>query len=389
MTIYRRDSKRYININPIQRGGILTEDALKTLIEFADGYSICDYCVKGRLHIIDKPPIKSFHEEVAKWLNMDEVRTTPGNRIGQKMVFKALAKKDAFVVLDSNAHYTSYLAIESAGMNVKEVPHTGYPEFKVEEDLFAYKIEEVKKETGELPVAVFGTHVDSYYGNLLDIRKIGKIAKEYDVPFILNCAYTMGIMPLDGKEIGADFLIGSGHKSMAASAPIGILATTDYWKDVVFKKSKIQGDWSGRAFPEKEIEEAGCPVGGAPLMTLMASFPTVQERVKYFDEEVRKANYFVDKIELIGRDTMQLGEKPKHHTLIHFEIPDFYWVSLKHKQRGFFVYKSLKKHGIFGVQLGRSKDFKVNTYSLSENELEQVIGAFFSIAKENDIPVYE
>lgn len=387
MAIISREAKNAININPIQRGGILTEDARKTLIEFGDGYSVCDFCLKGQLHEIKKPNICGFHEDLAKWLNVSEVRITPGNRIAQRIVFNVLKEENGIVVLDSNAHYTTYLAIEGNNLKVKEVPHNGYPEYKIDEEMYANKIESAKKE-GNV-IGIFATHVDSYYGNLLNVKKISKIAKEYDIPFILNCAYTMGIMPLNAKELEADVLIGSGHKSMASSAPIGILAVNEIFAEKLFKKSSIQGDLSGRAFPEKEIEMLGCTVMGAPLMTLIASFPHVKERVKNFDKEVENANYFVEKIEKIGKDTMQLGIKPKKHTLIHFEVLDFHWCSSKHKNRGFFVYEALKKRNIYGTQPGKSKDIKVNTFGLKKEEIEYVINAFYEIAKENGIEVEE
>jgi len=53
------------------------------------------------------------------------------------------------------------------------------------------------------------------------------LAKEYGIPFLYNGAFTVGVMPVDGKNIGADFIVGSGHKSMASVAPSGVLATTD------------------------------------------------------------------------------------------------------------------------------------------------------------------
>ena len=56
-----------------------------------------------------------------------------------------------------------------------------------------------------------------------DAEKIASICHEYDVPLLLNGAYAVGRMPVSAKEIGADFIVGSGHKSMAASGPVGVL----------------------------------------------------------------------------------------------------------------------------------------------------------------------
>jgi len=55
-----------LNLNPLQRGGVLTADAREALYEFSDGYSICDYC-EGRLDQIKKPDINRFLDDLAEY----------------------------------------------------------------------------------------------------------------------------------------------------------------------------------------------------------------------------------------------------------------------------------------------------------------------------------
>ena len=45
----KRETKDFINIDPLQTGGKLTDDAKRMLLEWGDGYSICDFC-QGNLH---------------------------------------------------------------------------------------------------------------------------------------------------------------------------------------------------------------------------------------------------------------------------------------------------------------------------------------------------
>ena len=40
-----------INIDPLQRGGILTPEARAALVEWGDGYSVCDFCAGMLDHI--------------------------------------------------------------------------------------------------------------------------------------------------------------------------------------------------------------------------------------------------------------------------------------------------------------------------------------------------
>lgn len=383
----RRVSRDWINIHPIQRGGILPPESREALISFADGYSTCDYCLEGRVDLVRNPPILDFASDVAKFLNMDEARFTPGARGAKQAVFRAITEPGDTIVLDSLAHYTSYIAAEINNLNIVEVPHTGYPEFKIKVDEYALKIEEVKSETGKLPALILLTHVDYRYGNLTDAEKVGKIARDYGVPYVLNAAYTAGVMPVDGKKLKVDFLISSGHKSWASSGPIGILATSYEYADKTFRTSMVKGQWSGRAFTKKEVHLYGCPpVFGTPIITLMASFPHVVERVKHWDEEVEKVRWLVKELERI-KDFHQLGERPRRHTLLSLETPSFHKVSKKHERRGFFLHEELKKLKISGIHAGMTKQIKLNTYGLGREELQKVADAFHGIARTYGVEV--
>jgi Sep-tRNA:Cys-tRNA synthetase len=370
-----------INLHPIQRGGILSKEAREALLEFGDGYSTCDWCPPkfARLDKIEKPPIREFYEDLAEFLGMNTARVVTRCREAMFIAFKMLGSPGDYVVVDSLAHYSTYLAAEFAGLRVKEVPHSGYPRFEVLMEMYRDKIEEVKKETGRLPAAVLITHVDYLYGNLNDATVVSKIAHEYGVPVVLNAAYTAGVMPVDGGGLGVDVIVSSGHKSWAASAPTGIIALTEEMARRILKTSSITGDWSGRSFRVKELPLLGCTVMGAPLITLMASFPYVVERVKRWGEELEKVQYFVKEIERI-EGTRILGVKPKKHTLIHVESIGLHKVSEKHHRRGFYLYDELKKRGIVGIQPGLSKHFKLNMYGLSWDEVKNVVNAFHDIA---------
>lgn len=377
----------WINIHPIQRGGILPPESRKALLLFGDGYSTCDLCIEGRVDLVTTPPILDFASDVAKFLNMDEVRFTPGARGAKQAVFRSTAEPGDTIVIDSLAHYTTYIAAEVNGLKIVEVPHGGYPEFRMKTGDYAAKIEEVKRETGALPAAVLLTHVDYRYGNLTDAAEVGKIAKEYGVPYVLNAAYTAGVMPVDGRKLGVDFLICSGHKSWASSGPIGILATTYEFSSKVFRASSIKGPWSGRAFTKKDVYLFGCPpVFGAPIATLMASFPHVVERVKRWDKEVENVRWLVKELERI-KDFHQLGERPRQHTLVTFETPSFHKVAKKHPRKGFFLHEELKKRKIAGIHAGMTKMMKLNSYGLTKEQLQKVVDAFHEIARGNGIEV--
>lgn len=382
----RQVDELFINIDPIQAAGRLTGDAMKAVIAYGDGYSVCDNCRKpNRLDYITKPPIAEFHKDVAKWLNMDAVRTMPGARRGFQAVAQTYVNKGDPVLLTSLSHYTEFMAVEGAGGVAREIPAT--EQKLVTPDAAAEKIEAVKKEFGRAPVLAFIDHIDYQYGNMHDVAGIAKVAHQYDIPVVYNGAYTVGVLPVDGKALGVDFVVGSGHKSMAAPAPSGVLAATAEREKEVFRTTGIIGDVTNRKFGIKEPELLGCTLMGVTLVGMMASFPFVKERTKHFDRELKNHQAVMDAL-LSIEGTKCLSEYPRKHTMTRVDtIASFDKVAETHKKRGYYLQSALEERGITGVIPGATKVWKFNTYGTTTRQAEHLARAFVEIAQENGLSV--
>ncbi|MDD3421767.1 MAG: O-phospho-L-seryl-tRNA:Cys-tRNA synthase, partial [Methanocellales archaeon] len=82
-----------INIDPLQTGGILTPEARSALLQWGDGYSICDFC-PGTLNEIRPPPIHDFiYGALPEFLGTDHARVTNGAREAKFMVMHAITDK--------------------------------------------------------------------------------------------------------------------------------------------------------------------------------------------------------------------------------------------------------------------------------------------------------
>lgn len=359
----KRPQKDMINIMPLQTGSILTAAARRAVVEFADGYSVCDFC-QGRLGDIANPPVRQFVQELLpEFLGCDVAALTYGARDGIFMVMHALCKPGDVIVVDRNRHYSTAVAAERAGAVLVDVPHSGPPAYILDVEAYAGVIREHN------PALALVTYPDGKYGNVPDAARIGEIAASAGVPFLVNGAYAVGRMPVRMSELNADFIAGSGHKSMASAGPSGVLGMKEKWRDVVLRIS--------RESKKKEVECLGCTLRGVPLATLMASFPEVRERVTHWDEQVAKAQRFSARMEELG--FQQLGEKPHRHDLMTFVTERFYEISHTVRERGFFLYKELKDRGIWGIQPGQTRTLKISTYAASEAELDVVLAAFKDI----------
>jgi len=170
-------------------------------------------------------------------------------------------------------------------------------------------------------------------------------------------------------ELHADFIIGSGHKSMAAAGPSGVLGMKAKWQDIVLRRSP--------AHKSKEVECLGCTLRGVTLATLLASFPAVVERVKHWDEQVAKAQWFSAAMEELG--FRQLGEKPHRHDLMVFETQALFDISQRVRERGYYLYKEMESRGIWGIKPGQTKALELSTFAATREQLEQVVEAFKAV----------
>lgn len=86
--------------------------------------------------------------------------------------------------------------------------------------------------------AIVCTHGSNLTGNLLDIRKIGDIAKCHGLLFIVDASQTAGVFPINMKDMHIDALCITGHKSLMAPQGIGALLIRD---NLEIKPLKVGG----------------------------------------------------------------------------------------------------------------------------------------------------
>ena len=62
--------------------------------------------------------------------------------------------------------------------------------------------------------AIICTHASNLTGNMLDIAKIGEVAREHQILFCVDASQTAGFVPIDVQEMKIDILCFTGHKSL-------------------------------------------------------------------------------------------------------------------------------------------------------------------------------
>ncbi len=119
----------------------------------------------------------------------------------------------------------------------------------------------------------------------------------------------------------------------------------------------------------------------------MASFPAVQERVKHWNEEIKKINYFAEEFLRIDGNKI-LSEMPRKHCLTKVDTTgSFNKIAQTHKRRGFFFSDELKAKRIVGEFVGATRAWKLNTYGLTWDQVKYLAEALQDIARKYGIDV--
>lgn len=67
------------------------------------------------------------------------------------------------------------------------------------------------------------THASNVFGISLPIRRLGKLAREHGLLFVVDGAQSAGVLPLDMQEDRIDFLCLAGHKALYGPMGTGLL----------------------------------------------------------------------------------------------------------------------------------------------------------------------
>lgn len=70
--------------------------------------------------------------------------------------------------------------------------------------------------------AVF-THVSNVFGYVLPVERIAALCRKYHIPFIIDAAQSAGTIPINFKDLGADYIAMPGHKGLLGPQGIGVL----------------------------------------------------------------------------------------------------------------------------------------------------------------------
>ena len=99
--------------------------------------------------------------------------------------------------------------------------------------------------------AIISTAGSNLTGNLVDIRRVGKIAKKHGLIFVVDASQVAGVFPIDVKELNIDILCFTGHKGLLGPQGTGGL----YVRDGVEVKPYLSGGTGVQTYNEHQPVE--------------------------------------------------------------------------------------------------------------------------------------
>lgn len=162
--------------------------------------------------------IYGVREKVAEFFGCDN----PEN-----VVFTANCTEAVNFVLKGVLNFGEHLIISNLEHNA-----VARPAYKLEGrgvglsvfDAFAKDIEtEIERHITPRTKMLFCLHASNVCGKILPIEKIGKLCKKRGILFGVDAAQSAGVLPIDMKKCGIDFLCVAAHKGLFAPMGTGIL----------------------------------------------------------------------------------------------------------------------------------------------------------------------
>ena len=126
--------------------------------------------------------------------------------------------------------------------------------------------------------AIVCTHASNLVGNVLDVKKIGAIAKKHNLIFIVDASQSAGVFPIDMQDMNIDILCFTGHKGLLGPQGTGGICVRE---GIDVRPLKVGGSGVNTFSKEQPVEmpthlEAGT-LNGHALAGLNAALDYLKE----------------------------------------------------------------------------------------------------------------
>jgi cysteine desulfurase/selenocysteine lyase len=204
-----------------------------------------------RLSVAAAREVYNAREDVASFFNVaDPLRVifTANATHAINMALKGLLKSGDHVVISSiehNAMMRPLRGLEKQGVRLSTVPCAADGSLDVRE---------VVRTMNSHTRLVAITHASNVVGTILPVAQLASVAHEAGALLLVDAAQTAGVIPIDMRAIGIDFLAFTGHKELQGPPGIGGLAIGEN-VDVSQIEPLVRGGTGSHSQSEEQPDE--------------------------------------------------------------------------------------------------------------------------------------
>lgn len=147
--------------------------------------------------------------------NPEQVILTTSCTHGLNIAIRSLVKPGGRVIVSGFEHNAVTRPLHALGA---EIQVAGRKLFDWDDTLSCFD-----RELSLGADAVIFTHVSNVFGYILPAQQLAQLCRERGVPFIIDAAQSAGGLPLNFRELGADFIAMPGHKGLLGPQGTGLL----------------------------------------------------------------------------------------------------------------------------------------------------------------------
>ena len=151
--------------------------------------------------------------------NVENCILTPSCTIALNTVIHGTLSRGDHVVISSLEHNSVLRPLQK--LSSKGI--IAYDVAEVFEGDADRTVESFRKSMNDKTKLVVCTHASNVFGIKLPVKRIAALCKYYGVLFCIDVAQSAGVVPIDIKDIGADFICAPGHKGLYGPMGTGIL----------------------------------------------------------------------------------------------------------------------------------------------------------------------
>ncbi|WP_347028532.1 aminotransferase class V-fold PLP-dependent enzyme [Intestinibacter bartlettii] len=260
----------------------------------------------GKLFNFDNPKKVIFTSNVTDSLNI---------------AMRGILKENDHVITSSLEHNAVWRCLKTLERDIKikiDTVECSKDGITNQQDIKKY----IKKDTA---LIVF-TQASNVLGTIQPIREIGAIAREHNIPFLVDSAQSAGAMKIDVKEENIDILAFTGHKSLLGPMGTGGLIINT---DIDIKPLKAGGTGGDSAYEYQpdyypnHLETGTSNVSGIAGLREAIKFLNKEGIENIHNKEKELTKYALEKLETV-KDIEIYGPKDceKMLSVISFNIKD-------------------------------------------------------------------